>query len=72
VAAITGSTYAITNISACIHDSNEIPMATPLFRDPATCVTNADTLQLRVTSKSKMAAINRKYICNSEYLGLFS
>ena len=33
---LTGSTYAMSYISACVRDRSEIPMATPHFRGPET------------------------------------
>jgi len=66
---LTGSRLEIMYISAHIHDSNEIPTATPLFPGSG----NTDRLlgilyYVWACRKSKMAAINWKWIGNYIYL----
>jgi len=72
MATITGNAYAITNISDCIHDSDEISTATLTFSGSSNKLRLMWILSdVSVTRKLKMAAINRKHIGNNEYLGLY-
>ena len=69
---LTGSTYAMSYISACVWDSNEIQTATLTFSGSRNTVELLQTpYDVGVTGKSEMAAINRKYICNVLYLSLY-
>jgi len=58
---LTGSRYEITQISASIHDRNEIPTAIPMFsRSGDTTKLLRRLSDVRIWEKSMMAAINRK------------
>jgi len=58
---LTGSRYEITYISACIHNSNEIPTAIPMFSTLGnTIILLRRMLDVRQREKSKIAA--EKYV----------
>jgi len=73
---VTGSEYGITFISACIHDSNEIPRAILMFSKSG--ITTATTALVRILSYvsvngiSKMADNNRICLRNNVYLVLYT
>ena len=69
----TGSRQKITYISAFNHDSNEIPTAIPMFAGSGNTERLVGILsEVRVCRKSKMAAINRKWIGNNVYLSSYT
>ena len=55
-----------------IPDFNEVPKATPTLSGFSNTVGLVWILSdAKVTDTSKMAAYNRKYICNNEYFSLY-
>jgi len=62
---LTGSRSEIPHISASINDSNGIPTAVPMFSRSVDTTKLRRLSDVRMKEKSKMAAINWKYVLRS-------